>query len=140
MKLPTTWRLILESNEDQWQLLVQGLIKELPTTALIKIEPEHRIRIKIVIKKIIPPGTINGNVKSFFRGNMEQRINNGLSRVDEFFSNMMLENQWLFTGYIDNNEDAPIFIVHYALVNITVYTQKLTSETMSDFSPLARLN
>jgi len=139
MKLPITEKLTLESSEDQWYLLVRGLINELLTTAVIQIESERKIRIKIVIKTIIPPGTINGQTKSLFHGTMEQRISNGMARIDEFFSNLMMKNQWLFVGYIDNKEDAPIFIVHYTLLNMSVYTQKLTSENIADFS-IAGLN
>lgn len=140
IKLPITEKLKLESEEAQWRMLARGLINALPTTALIEIEPNRTIRIKLVIKRAIPPESMGGKTKTFCKGNLEQRINNGLARVDEFFSELMAKSQWIFTGYIDDNEEAPILIIHYSLVNITVYTQKLTSEDIKDFSLTASLN
>jgi len=140
MKLPATGILKLESQETQWKMLSRGLINQLETSALIEIETNRTIRIKLVIKRIFSPEQINCQTKSFFNTDLEKRVNNGLARIDEFFSGLLMKSQWTFTGFIDNREDAPILIIHYSLINITIYTQKLNSENFSDFSSIAGLN
>ena len=140
MRLPVTGILKLESQEAQWRILTRGLINKLETTALIEIETDRTIRIKLVIKKIFSPEQINCQARSFFVTDLEKRVNNGLAQIDEFFSGLLMKSQWIFAGYIDNREDAPILIIHYSLINITIYTQKLNSENVSDLSSIAGLN
>lgn len=57
-KLPLTGLLKLESTKEQWNLLQNGLIKELKITALIKKEDLVPVRVKISITGIISPSDI----------------------------------------------------------------------------------
>lgn len=55
-QIPETEKIILESGEDQWRLLVKGLINTLKTTALVTLEKElKQVRLNLVITDIFPP-------------------------------------------------------------------------------------
>lgn len=71
---------------------------------------------------------------------MSKKISNALSRADEFFANLIRKEMWILTGFIEGEEKKPILIIHYATINISIYTQKLERETLENFSRLASLN
>jgi hypothetical protein len=134
--IPITGKMILESEESQWRLLVRKLINEFPTSALIELE-DKKVRIKIILERAIAPEQKEEKTSTRLQTNLEERVTNGLARSDEFFSNLMHKDSWIFIGYIlsGNNERDPIVITHFTSINITIYSRKLKSETIDNFMP-----
>ncbi len=139
-KIPVTAKMVLESEESQWRLLINGLINELNTTAIIERAPGSRVRIQIVIKTIIPPENLYGKNKCQISSNLEKELSNGLARSYEFFDDFLRKSTWLFVGLINGKETSPILITYYAVINIFIYTQKLKEEEKENFFPSAGLN
>ena len=138
-KLPLTEKMILESNESQWRLLINGLINELPTSALIEMEPEKKVRVKLIIENILPPERIRTTDTCNVTTNIAE-FSPGMARMHEFLNNYIGKNTWLFIGYIDGENKAPILITYYVLIDIFIYTQKLESEERKDFLSIAQQN
>lgn len=140
MKLPVTGKFKMESEEAQWQMLINGLINELKISAIVEIEPKKEIRIWLVIKTIICPTNSVGITHTHFHTNLGEQISNGLSRADEFFSDYTRKSMWIFIGYIEGKEKQPVLITHYHEINMTIYTQKVKEETLNSFAPFTCLN
>jgi len=134
-KLPVTQMIKLESDESKWMMLVRGLINELKTTALIEKDPGVEVRIRLVIDQIIPPEHMRGKNICRTETNLGENVAIGLSRSREFFSNFLDKTTWLFLGYIEGEEKAPILITYYQSIEITIYTQKVKGEEKKEFFP-----
>lgn len=137
-QIPPTHFIALESEESQWRLLTRGLINELKTSGLIEREPGKSVRIRLVIKKIIPPEQRTEKNTCLTTGLEE--LSFGLSRSNEFLHDFLGKGAWLFAGYIEGDEKKPIFIVYYATIKLSVYTQQLISEKTENFFPGLMLN
>jgi hypothetical protein len=138
-KLPPTERLILESKEDYWRLFIGGPI-HMKTSALVEESPEHTIRINLIIETVIPPENMRGQNTTIFQSNLNQSACNGMARTREFMHDLFTKSMWVFIGYIDGQNKVPIIIIHYGIINMTFYSQKLTSESIQEFSSLPSLN
>ena len=139
-QIPVTEKLILESDESQWRLLTRGIINELRTSALIERSPENRVRIQLIIETILPPEQNTYTHSCMVQSSKGPNICNGLARTNEFFDSMLSKKMWIFAGYIDGEQKTPIVITHYELFNVSIYTQKLVSESIEAFQPFAHLN
>lgn len=134
-KLPVSQMLKMESDEAQWRVLVRGIINEFKTTAIVEREPNIPVRIKLVIKKIIPPEHATTKNICHTETSLGKSVAIGLSRSWEFFSDYLGKSTWLFLGYIDGETKTPILITYYESINITIYTQKLNEEDHKKFFP-----
>lgn len=139
-EIPTTNTLILESIEDQWRLLSNGLINKLATTALITRSENKTVRIKIIMTEVYPPEIMGSDAHCITKTNLEESIRNGLSRINEFVIKLINEKRWIFIGYIDGDTKVPIIIMYYPFINLAVYSLKLSDETIQSFKNLANLN
>jgi len=139
-KLPQTQFMELMSNEDQWRLLISGLINEIKTSAIVEKEPGRKVRISLVIDMIIPPEYWKNKTICHVDSNVDKNIVNGISRTREFINDHLSKSAWLFSGYIDGNTKVPIVIIYYQSVNLTVYTQKLSGEDIYNFLPYPQQN
>ena len=139
-KLPVTGFITLESNEDNWRLLVKKLINELKTTAVLEREPGKKVRISLVIDFILPPDKMRTRSQCTSTTDLGKEISVGLSRTKEFFNDHINSKTWLFKGYIDGENHIPIFIVYYEIINTMIYTQKLATENDDHFFSKAMLN
>ncbi len=139
IKLPKTGRLVLESKEDYWRLFIGGPIN-MKTSALVEESPEHTVRINLIIETLFPPENMRGQNTTIFKSNLNQLTCNGMARTREFMYDLFAKSMWVFIGYIDGQNKAPIIIVHYGIINMTFYSQKLTSESIQEFSSLPSLN
>lgn len=132
-KLPVTQIMVLESEETQWRLLVNNLIDELRTSALIEKLPNYTVRINLVFDRIIPPE----NSRSFFqcvtKSSLGERVATGISKSTEFLFDYLDKSCWLFLGFVDGSEKIPILIIHYESINLTIYTLKLKEEKKEAF-------
>lgn len=139
-KIPLTEKMILESNESQWRLLTQGLINELKTSALIQLEPDRKVRIKLVIDKIAPPENTKRYGSFETTSSFSEEVSKGLARQSEFLHDFLNKNIWIFMGYIDGEEKTPILITYYTIIDMFIYTQKLATENVKDFLEIAKQN
>ena len=121
--IPGTELIILESNQDEWRLMTNGLIQELETTGIIEREPGKKIRIKLLIVKIFSPEEIFINNSNKIIGAGEV-INTCLSKTTSFFNDYVGKERWVFLAYVNGIKQKPIFIIHYALVKIYLFTPK----------------
>lgn len=135
-KLPATEFIKLESNEDQWNMLIRGLFNELKTTAIIQKEKDQNVRIRLVITKIYRPEEFIRSNKVIVETNMEKDIANGIFRNREFINDFLSEKSWLLFGFIDGEEKVPILINYYETINIAVYSQKLKEDEAKAFFPI----
>ncbi|MDD3285295.1 MAG: hypothetical protein PHG95_01505 [Patescibacteria group bacterium] len=134
-KLPQTAEMILESNEDQWYLLVNGLINTLKTSAIIQISSERKARIQLVIHTAIPPESLDTYVENIVETSLEKSISSGINRISDFIANKLEKNKWIFVGEIIGENNIPIVIVYYQTINLFVYSQKLAKEKNKKFFP-----
>lgn len=139
-KIPITSKIILESSEEQWRLLVNGLTSRLKISGLVEREKDFTVRVKLVITKIIPPEQAFKEIHCNTQTNLNEAVSNGLSRISEYLMKMLEDKKWLFIGFIDGDSQVPILITHYPYLGITIYTQKLKGEAVKDFAYLAQLN
>lgn len=134
-KLPITKKIVLESNEDQWRLQVNGLVSELKTSGIIEKEPGVKVRVKLTIHKILPPEKMKYEEFVFLQTNVNQEFAECLKRSFEFLYHSLHKTTWLFYGCIDGEEQIPISIIHIQSIDFSVYTQKLKNESIKIFFP-----
>ncbi len=138
IKIPPTAIMILESEETEWRLLIDGLINELKTSAIIELKsnPVRTIRINLSIEDIFPPESCHWEFKSFCNSNTTEEVSNGLCRIQEHLHNTIEKDSWTFVGKINNSAgDVPIIIQYYPVLNLFIYSQKLKSENERIFLP-----
>lgn len=133
-KIPETSEMILESGEDQWRLLINGLVNNLRTSAIIKT-PDKKVRVKLEIDTIIPPEHSKTMVRTTIQANLEQDVSSGMERIVNLVSKRMEAEKWIFIGNIISENNVPIVIIYYRLIDIFVYSQKLKNENNQDFLP-----
>lgn len=134
-KLPITEKILLESNEDQWRLQINGLTTELKTSGVIEKKLGEKVRVKITLHKIVPPERIQWEEFVTLQTNTNQEFAESLRRSLEFFYVDLMKTAWLFYGYIDGEEQIPIAIIYVQSINLSIYTQKLKTESMKVFFP-----
>ncbi len=139
-QLPPTGKMILESEESQWRMLVRGLINELITSAIIERPGETKVRIRLIITEIMAPENKLEKTRCVTLSNLQQEMANGLSRISEYVVNLTESNKWIFIGRIEGEEKKPIIIAYYPVLQMTVYSQKLAGESVNNFSPFTSLN
>ena len=133
-KIPSTAEMILESSEAQWRLLSQQTINQLETSAIIELPSTH-IRLQLIIKTIIPPENSQTLITCQVQSNTNQEINTGLMRISNFLTNKLENKKWIFLGEIVGDNQIPIIIIHYTLLEKTIYSIKLHNEDLLNFSP-----
>jgi hypothetical protein len=136
-KLPITEKIILESEESQWRLVTRGIINELKTTGVVEISTERRVRIRLLIKEVIPPETMNKQTRSHVYGNLGPDSSQGLARINEFISDIIERDAWIFTGIIEGDKIVPIVIMYYPVLQVAIYSQKLKQEKREEFFSLS---
>ncbi len=139
-KLPRTAEITLESKEDQWRLLINGLIKELKTSGVITISPEHKVRVQLEIKNIIPPEHSLTIVLNQIDSSLGKEASSGIERISTMISNKLEKNKWIFIGEMTGSNNTPIIIIYYEFLDIFVYSQKLKEENDKKFLPNFRQN
>jgi hypothetical protein len=139
-KLPITEFIILESGKEHWSMLINGLIKELKTSGIVKMESGVKVRVNLLISKIIPPEQKTEKHFSRTNCNMSQDVSSGLSRIQDFFVNFMGNSAWIFIGHIIGDNQQKIIINYYEKVEIFIYTQQLKTEDKKDFMPFITMN
>lgn len=139
-QIPVTDIIKLESCEDQWRLLDNGIIKELKTSGLIELKDGRTVRIRFTIIKALSPENNYTECRGTVTGNLGTEINNGLSIAISFASTLNNQRSWVLVGIIDGEERKPILIIYYQLMSLSIYTQKLSQEEKVNFFPNVMLN
>lgn len=139
-QLPITQMIILESNESQWRLLTQGLIKELKITGIIEKEPNMKVRVNLVINTIFPPERSFIDKTFNIETNLGEAYTKSMLRSFDFLNSFLIKTVWFFFGYIDGEEKIPILIMHISTIDKTIYTQKLKEEETKNFFPSISMN
>ena len=147
-QIRVTDRMYLESNEYHWRLLTDGYIEQLETSALITRSEFSTVRIRLTITQILPPESHQTTNSCLTFSDNNPAFNNGVNRISEFVCNFLEKEKWIFVGQTKGKIVKPIIIVHYPLINLTVYTinlssssQQLTSQNFdSNFQPFFSLN
>lgn len=134
-KLPKTSELLLESSEDQWRLMVNGLINELHSSALITMSSGQKIRIRLLITKIISPESLTAELRSHVQSNLDAAISNGVQRISNFMINKLEKNQWLFIAEVQGENKLPVIIVYYEAFKTFIYSVKMRDESKNNFLP-----
>lgn len=134
-KLPVSQMIELQSNEDQWGILIRGLINEIKCTALIQRDNQPRAQVNLVIQKIISPDMLKSKTQCTTTTSMGDDVGKGTSRITEFLHDFLDKDRWMLFGYIDGPNQIPILITYYKSISVTIYTQKLISEQLKGFLP-----
>ncbi len=134
-KIPVTGNIQLETGEEHWTLLVRGLINELQISGIIEIEPNKRVRIRMIIKEIYPPERLSVKNICFTGGSFDAAASGGLNRINEHLSNFLESKKWVMIGEIQGEVNVPIVLVHYCLIEMSFYAQKTKSESAQNFFP-----
>lgn len=134
-KIPATGSIMLETNEEHWSLLVRRLVKELPISGILEIEPGKRIRIRMLIKEIYPPEQLSIKNICSTSGNFDAAQSSGLNRINEHFTNFLDSKKWIMFGEILGETNVPIVLVHYCVIKMSFYAQKTTDESTTKFFP-----
>lgn len=135
-KLPATGLITLESDKSLWDMFIRGLIKEVKTSGLIEINPEKKVRVKIVFEKIYSPKTLKTESQVISsQSTLGEFIAKGQKRIFEFLFDFLDKESWCFIGYFDGENQVPVMIIFYPNINLAIYSQKLTVESKQDFFP-----
>ena len=138
-KIALTGQMKLESNEQEWRLLIQGLIDKIETSALIKQE-NKTIRIKLIITNIAPPEHRQVHTDCYVKTNIGAVISRGKARISAHLNQILEQNAWLFIAHITGETHVPIIIMYYPILNIFLYSQKKKSEENENFLPIFMQN
>lgn len=133
-KIKNTGELKLESDEQQWQLLLNGLINEIKTSALIELD-DKTIRIKLVIREISAPHQRQVHTACRVQGNADEAINQGISRINSYLDQMLERSAWIFIAYINGERKLPVIIAYYPILKLFIYSLKKDSEAKQNFIP-----
>lgn len=139
-KIPLTNKIELESEESQWRMLTSGLITELKTSGIVNSCDGRRVRIKFLIKTILPPELHISRNKTLVHSELNEEISTGYSRIHEHLNEMLFKETWIFHGYINNDQKKPIVIIHFPLLKQSIYSQKMEKEELENFVPSHHLN
>lgn len=134
-KIPLTAEIALESAEHQWRLLINGLINELKTSGVVSISPERKVRVKLEIENIIPPEHSSTIVFNKVTTSLNKEISSGMERIISLISDKIEKRKWIFMGKIIGDNNVPIIIIYYEVLDIFVYSQKLKEENSEKFLP-----
>jgi hypothetical protein len=134
-KIPTTKRIKLASNTEQWTLIENKLINELPCSAIVERNKDSTVKIQLVITSVVSPKNHRWQSTTEVSGGHSQQLNNGLERIKDFFSDLCNREIWILTGYIDGSNQVPILILYYELFKTSIYTIKFKKESYTDFLP-----
>lgn len=134
-KIPTTGGILLEkSDENHWNLIVNGLVKEITISGVVELSAEKRVRIKMVIKKVYPPDRIYTTTNGTYNTNLNE-ASIGLSRIAHHVIAFLESKKWILIGEIQGENKVPIVLVHYSLIKMTFYSQKTIDECIENFLP-----
>lgn len=134
-KIPTTGNIELETNEEHWSLLVKGLINELPISGILEIEPNKRVRIRMLIKEIYSPEQLSVQNVCATQSTFDIATSNGLNRIHEHIINFLDSKKWIMFGEITGETNVPIVLVHYCIIKMSFYAQKTKEESHKNFFP-----
>ena len=139
-KLPETGKMILESTSGNWMDDIRHQPKDFPMTAII-LDGEVKKRVKLVLDTVYPPGSFMfvevAGTESFDHPIFQTtHVNKGMARIYRFLNDCMSEKVWIIFAHIDSAKKNQIMILHFENIDLTLYSQKLTSETMANFLPI----
>ena len=119
--IPSTAKIILECDEPQLRLITNKVINQLETSVLLEIKTK-KVRLKIVITEVCPPEQLLGGGTVTEQTNFKKTISDGISKIVEFRNNLLHNDLWILTGYINGNKKVPIVIMHHKKIDLTIYT------------------
>lgn len=126
-KLPITGRIDLECNTLSLELLARGMMREISTTGIIKLEDERKAKVLIKITQVVHPDTIYSN--STFKVRTDLQNPAGYTRMMSWLQNYLVEkNMWVIFGHTDGEIKVPLMFVYLSELDIFIYTQKLISD------------
>lgn len=132
-KLPATGVISLNSTTAQWSLLEKRIIQQIPSIGIIDSN-NQKIRINITLTKAFSPySTSHTNTARFTSNFLNGNQNLGLSRIMKFQMDTLDKQMWVLADYIEGKNRIPIMIVHYEKFDITIYSQKLTTDSETSF-------
>jgi len=131
--LPITAECILESCEEQWRLVVRGILNELPCSILLSLpgSPDKKYRVQIIITDIMPP---EHSGISYYTSASEQlskdkgNIAECLVRTHDFVLERFMKVKWIFSAIVKGESKIPIIITYYPNLNFTVYSKQLSTD------------
>lgn len=135
-KLPISEFIILESNANQWTLLKNKLVKEIKFKGYIKITPEKKVAVNLVILQAIHSSQSPSKTTFSLDTYMSAETALGLKRISEFLNDFLNNHCWLLFGYIDGENRIPVIINYYEEFNFAIYSQKTGKELDNQFFPL----
>jgi len=132
-KIPVTGNIELETGEEHWSLLVRGLVNELQISGILEIEPNRRVRIRMIIREIYPPEQLRNKNTSITSSTFDSSTSHGLDRVNKKLLSFLDSQKWIMLGEIQGETTIPIIIVHYHVIKTSFYAQKTKEESSKDF-------
>lgn len=139
-KIPLSGVIMLESNDAQWSLLANKFISEFRMNGIIEIEPERRVRIRILVKRALNQNQMRTENRCITESNMGPEIAGGISRIGEKVQDFLSSKQWVMMGEIEGENPVPIVLIHYCHINMTFYSQKKADESEIRFFGSPSLN
>lgn len=140
-KLPETGKITLEKiEEDRWRFLADKGINEIRISAELERSPGYKVKVNLVIEKIILPGKRSESFNFVFDPIIGIEFSRGVTRLKEFFNDLMNQDCWILIGYIDGKNHGPIIINHYMRLKLSIYTQKLITETKDAKNSFSLIN
>lgn len=131
--LPSTAFIILESNQDQWELLRRGLINEVTCSGVIERGEENKARVKLHITSVLAPGEYKTNPRS--SAEHFGHVSEGVSRASVWFMKQYSSKVWFLMGHLKSTPNIPIVILYYEMFDLAVYALKKEADDLSSFLP-----
>lgn len=97
-KIATTKRIDLASNTEQWTLIENKLINELPCSGFIQRTEDLKVKIQLVITSVVSPKNHRWQGEVQIKGASSREMKNGLERIKGFFDDLCNQNIWIFLG------------------------------------------
>ena len=138
-RFPGTQFINLESNEAEWSMLSQGVLRELNFKATI-VRDNKILTINLKIDTVIPPENHNVIYNTTLKSteNIDKSSLSGMERIDTFLSTKYNERVWFLFGEIKGHKPKLILIMYYEMFNFAIYTLKDETETKENFMPYGR--
>lgn len=134
-KLPITGFITLDSNPEQWKLLVSRLIPRVNSIGII----DEKYKVRLEIEYIISPELLR--VRNIEHPNKDQLLDSAdlkaFDRICSFADDAMRKTTWLmYATIVGPSTRVPIMILHFERFNLSAYTQKISEEEKAKFFPV----
>jgi len=133
-KIPSTAEIIIADEEDKWRFLVNNIINQLKTRAVINL-PSQTIKLNLNIYIIIPPEKVENTFIHQILPSADNPLSIAYTQIFTFLINKLESKKWILIGEIDGEQKIPIILVHYPVISTTFYSTKLDIEQMNDSVP-----